>query len=103
MRLSFKKVTSTGSITTKPALYAGFLVGTDSVNDPEITVTDGNGGDEVVPTATYDASALDLKGALEGGHLVYCPNGIYITITCGGTVEVSVRYRDNNLLAGWER
>ncbi len=101
MRLSFKKITSTGSITTKPALFGGFLLGTDSVNDPEITVADGNGGDEISPTATYDASALGLNGAIEG-HLVYCPNGIHVTITCGGTVEVSVRYRDSHLLAGWE-
>jgi len=75
-------------------LLAGFVSGGDSVNDYEMTITDGNGGEEVVPTATYDATALGLNGALLGGHLVDCPNGIYVTITCGGAMEVTIYYKE---------
>jgi hypothetical protein len=90
--LEAKKLTETGYVTEKPALYAGFRIGTDSVNDPEITVSDGEEGEEVEPTATYDASQLGLNGASEGGHVIYCESGIYVTIACEGDVEVSVRF-----------
>lgn len=100
MILEVKTITETGYITESPAFYGGFRLGTDSVNDPEITVANGEGGDhEPEPTATYDASQLGLNGASEGGNVVYCKNGIHVTITCAGTVEVSVRFREAEDLA----
>ena len=93
MKLSFSKVTETTNITTSPSLFGGFTLGTDGINDPTITVTDGASGAEIIPTATYDASALGLNGALLGGHLVDAPNGVTVVISCAGTVEVTTYYK----------
>jgi hypothetical protein len=90
-----KTVTVSGTIITKSAVLLGMQVGTDSANDPTITVYDGinNGGNEIVPTTTYDASALGLNGFV-------CPyskkaySGIYVEITCAGSVEVTIDYKE---------
>ena len=91
-----QKFTSSGSVTALPngSLYCmGFTVGMDGVNDPVVTIYNGadNTGEEIVPTATYDASALNLRGVVKSAG-VKCSAGIYVEITCAGTVEVVVDY-----------
>ena len=97
---SFKKLTATGSVFSGRCRFHGFVLGTDSTNDPTITIEDraGAGGQnagEIIPTCTYDATALGLNGATglppEG---VLCDNGIYVTISVagGGAVEVTIFY-----------
>lgn len=82
------KKTANALIHTGPCVFHGFLLGTDGVNDPSITFYDNvlAAGEEIVPTCTYDASALGLNGAT--GMNIYCENGIYLEIACAGTVEV---------------
>ncbi len=90
-----KTVSASGQVTTKSAVLLGMQIGTDSANDPTVTIYDGtnNTGNEIVPTTTYDASALGLNGFV-------CPyskrayNGIYVEIACAGAVEVTVDYRE---------
>jgi hypothetical protein len=91
VNLSSKK-TATGIVLTGQGVFRGMLLGTDGVNDPVVTIYDGldNSGTEIIPTATYDASALGLNGVIGKG--VYCETGIYVEITCAGTVEVVVEY-----------
>ena len=86
------KKTASALIYTGPAILHGFLIGTDGINDPTITIYDylSAGGQEVVPTTTYDASVLGLNGATGINQL--CAIGIYLEITCSGTVEVNVQY-----------
>jgi hypothetical protein len=92
----FKKVTETGQVVSGPVRFHGFVLGTDGANDPTVTLEDSDGtknSGEIVPTATYDATALGLNGMTGlplGGIL--CNHGVYITITCAGTVEVTVFY-----------
>jgi len=88
-------LTASGIVFSGPVYFGGFLLGTDGVNDPTITIYDGtdNTGLKIVPTNTYDASALGLNGAQEGS-LVKCNSGIYVEIT-GSNVEIAVRYRPN--------
>jgi hypothetical protein len=64
------------------------------VNDPVITVYNGldNSGGEIVPTCTYDASALGLNGVTGIDPGIYCDVGLYIEITCAGAVEVVPHY-----------
>jgi len=93
--LQHKKLSASGVAYTGGCALASMFIGMDGVNDPEITVYDGIDatGSEVVPTATYDASALGLNG-FHGGLLGYdCKAGIYVEITCAGTVEVVVGYK----------
>jgi len=86
------KKTASALIYTGPAILHGFLIGTDGINDPTITIYDylSAGGEEVVPTTTYDASQLGINGATGINQL--CAIGIYLEISCAGTVEVNVQY-----------
>ena len=87
-----KKVTASGLVIAGQAILKGFLIGTDGVNDPTITVFDNtsNSGEEIVPSTAYDASSLGVNGAV--GLNDYCEKGIYVEISCAGAVEVSVKY-----------
>lgn len=87
-------VSSSQSITTDRAVLAGMQLGTDSLNDPTITVYDGadNSGNEIVPTTTYDASALGLNGFV-ASYDKKAYNGIYVEISGAGAVEVSIDWR----------
>ncbi len=85
-----KKVkTDSGIVHSTWSIVFGFLLGCDGVNDPTVTIYNGQSvvaGQEIVPTNTYDASALGLNGAV--GLNIYCPDGVYVTMSCAGTVEV---------------
>ena len=78
---------------TGRCFFQGFLLGTDGTNDPTITVYDNiaSSGREIVPTTTYDASALGLNGAMIAVELE-CNYGIFVDITCAGACEVVVIY-----------
>ena len=87
------KITESGVVYAGPCIFHGFLLGTDGVNDPTITIYDNASaasGQEVVPTQTFDASALGLNGVT--GIYQLCDNGIYIEITCAGAVEIIPQY-----------
>ena len=81
-------------IYTGKGLLFGMLLGTDSANDPTITVYDGitAAGDELVPTAAYESTYKGLNG-FTCAYGKQFDTGLYIEITCGGTVEVSIDYR----------
>jgi len=93
----FKKLTASGQVVTGRYKFFGFTLGTDGANDPEVTIEDkdnatGKTGGEIMPTATYDASALGLNGALLS-EAIDCSFGIYLTISiAAGAVEVTVYY-----------
>jgi len=86
------KFTASGIVHTGQCIFQGFLLGTDGVNDPVITIYNGlsNTGTEIVPTCTYDASAYGLNGCT--GIHQYCDVGLYIEITCAGAVEVVIQH-----------
>ncbi len=88
-------VSSSQIITSNSAVLMGMQVGTDGVNDPTITVYDGvdNSGNEIVPTTTYDASALGISGFV-AAYAKRAYNGIYVEISGTGAVEVTIDYRN---------
>lgn len=88
-----KKITASGLIFTGECVFRGLLIGTDGTNDPTITVYDNtaDSGEEILPTNTYDASALGLNGVVSLD--IHCKNGLYVAITCNGTVEVVPMWR----------
>lgn len=93
-----KKLDASGAAYTGHGLLTHLFIGTDGANDPTVTVYDGTGtgGTEIVPSTTYDATALGLNGFTLTVPLE-CNTGIYVEITCAGAVEVCVGYepRDN--------
>ena len=93
---TFTAVSTTATITSSSAVLAGMQIGTDSANDPTITVYDGtdNTGNEIVPTTTYDASALGLNGFV-ASYKKRAYNGIFVEVSIGaGAVEVTIDYRN---------
>lgn len=78
--------TGSGIITEHPAVCSGFLLGTDSTNDPTIGLWGKDGGKLIIPTCPYDASALGLNGASTEWR--YSKEGLSLNITCAGTVYV---------------
>lgn len=100
---AIKKIllTASGKITEEPGYLHGFLLGTDGSNDPTVTFYDGISpiqGNEIVPTATYDASALGLNGVTlpdSFNRAVPFDDGLYCSITlAAGTAEVMVYYSE---------
>ena len=93
------KKTASGVVIAEPCIFGGFLLGTDGVNDPTVTVYDNTSaasGEELAPTTEYDASVLGLNGAI--GFSVVAKNGIYIEITTAGSCEITVLYHKISLL-----
>ena len=93
----FSKLTASGQVVTGRYKFHGYLIGTDGTNDPTITITDednaaGKNSGEMIPTATYDATALGMNGAILT-EPIDCLYGIYLTISISaGAVEVTVFY-----------
>ena len=78
--------TGSGVIVRGAALCAGYLIGTDSTNDPTIGLWNNSGTRLIIPTATYDASALGLGGASITWR--HCSDGISLVVSCSGTVYI---------------
>ena len=87
-------LTASGIVFTGRGLVYDILIGTGGLQDPTITVYNGlsaTNTKEILPTATYDASAYGLNGYTTNiGSKV--TDGCYITITTAGTCEVIVKW-----------
>ena len=95
LTLHHQRITANTLIFTGHGFLGSLLIGTDGTNDPVVTVYDALSavsGTEIVPTTTYDASALGLNG-LETSYLKECGIGCYVEISNMGTGEVVVGYR----------
>jgi len=83
------KIAASALVKTGYSKLVGVLLSTDTVNDPVITVYDdltNTVGKEVVPTNTYDASAMGLNGAWFGHEgAIECRTGVYVAVANLGT------------------
>ena len=85
------RLTTTATVHSAACFLGRILIGTDGVSDPVVAVyNDTKATDEtkrVIPSVTYDASALGLNGVvLEFAE--YLSNGLHITIANIGSGEV---------------
>lgn len=90
------KVAASGVLLGGPGFLGGVLVATDGTNDPTVTVFDSASdatGTEILPTTTFDASALGLNGYV--GIIDECLKGAYVLIAGAGaaTSEVTGKVR----------
>ena len=87
-------VTASGIIFSGRGLVYDVLIGTDGTNDPIITIYNGlnaTNTKEILPTATYDASALGMNGYTTSlGSKV--TDGCYSAISCVGACEVIIKW-----------
>ena len=84
------KHTASGVVAHGRGVLYNMQIGCDGTNDPTVTIYDGESttnAKEIVPTCTYDASALGMNGytAIVGKKWI---RGLYVEITCAGAVEV---------------
>lgn len=89
------KLSATGQAYTGKCILHGYIIGTDGTNNPTITIYDGTStsGEEIIPTAEYDAAALGVNGVvLSENASIECKTGIYVSITTSGTCEVVAIY-----------
>lgn len=96
-KLSFSSDT-TQMVVAAPCTFYGFALGMDGSADVQITVFDSKtttttGMEEIVPTNTYDASALGLNGC-SFPQGISCNYGIAVTAASAawGACEVTVYY-----------
>ena len=91
------RVITSGSVHTAPCFLARVLIGTDNINNPTVVIYNeaDNSKTEskrVLPSVSYDASALGLNGVVFE-FMEFLDEGLYVDITCGGTCEVIVSSR----------
>lgn len=89
------RITTTTTIHSAACFLGRILIGTDGVSNPTVAVynnTSATDATRIIPSVTYDASALGLNGVvLEFAE--YLSTGLHITISCSGTCEVIVSSR----------
>lgn len=94
-------VESTLIYTGKGFLFS-ILIGTDTINDPVVAVYDDTDGDtagnRIIPSNTYDASALGINGVVLKFAKKFS-TGLYVSITNIGNGDVIVDYRTLNSMS----
>lgn len=90
------RLTASALVYTGKGILTHLLIGMDGTNDPVISVHDALDGDtatnEIIPEATYDASALGMGGLALGIPLEFT-TGLYVKIGSLGTGRVVVGWR----------
>lgn len=95
LQLSFTSGTDVQVARAGPSFFYGFLIGMDAANDPTITIYDVGtstvaGSSAVVPSNSYDASALNLNG-FTSPMRIHCSNGIAVECVLGaGACDVVI-------------
>jgi hypothetical protein len=87
------EMTTSGQVSVSRANLLGVLLGTDGINNVRFSCHNGvaNTDQKVVPSSTYDATALGLNGVMFT-FLVHCPAGIYFSEESGSNYECIVYY-----------
>jgi hypothetical protein len=100
IKKTVKRLTASGAVTANPCYVFDIFIGTDGVNDPTVGVYNAaNAADatkRILPSISYDASALGLNGFAGGAHAIDCTTSCYVDITCAGSCEIIVMYRDKS-------
>jgi len=91
-----KRIIESTLIYTGSVFLFSLLIGTDTLNDPVISVHNAVNGDtaanEVVPSSTYDASLLGINGFIL--HFAkHLDTALYVKIASIGSGSVVADYR----------
>jgi hypothetical protein len=93
-------IVSTQIHTGKGYLYS-LLIGVDTINNPVVAVYDDVGGataaNQIVPSTTYDATALGLNGVVLKFAKEFV-TGLYISIATIGSGSVVADWRSQGQL-----
>ena len=89
--------TASAAITTTSGYLHGIMLATDGTNSVTISVYDNASaasGTTLIPTQVVTTSAANRSTAINISPAVIFYNGIYVEITCSGTVGYTVYYRN---------
>lgn len=95
------RATESTLIHTGPGFLFSMLIGTDTINDPVVSIHDALNGDtaanEIIPSNTYDASVLGINGLVL--HFAkHFSTGLYVKIANMGSGSVIADYRPQGVL-----
>ena len=87
--------TESALIHTGGTMFSGILVATDGTNAVTLDVYDGTttGGTKIIPQIVIPTSSSNRSFALSIDPGVLVRSGIYVAVTCSGTVGYTVYYK----------
>ncbi len=91
------RLTATTQVHDGEGFIFSMLIGSDTVNDPVVAIHDCATGDQaagnqIVPSATYDASILGINGVVFKISKQFT-SGLYVAIANIGTGSVVIDWR----------
>ncbi len=92
--VNYSTKTSSALVTTGKGLYHGIKVNTDGTNAATVVVYDNTSaaGTAIDPSTVYvTSSSMRVQASGSNPPRPYF-NGLYISITCSGTVSVTVEF-----------
>jgi len=100
------RITASTVIHTGPCFLMKIVIGTDGTNDPVVAAyneadNSATAAKEILPSITYDASALGINGVVYQ-YAEYLDTGLYIAIANLGTGSVVVSTRTKSSLHGFK-
>lgn len=92
--VEYSTKTASGLVTTGSGMYHGIKVNTDGTNAATIVIYDNTAasGTAIDPSTVYVTSSTIRAQASGSSPPRRYYNGLYISITCSGTVSVTVEY-----------
>ena len=93
--MSPTRIVTTTTIHSAACYLASILVGTDGVSDPVVAVYNNTSAVDttrIIPSVTYDASALGLNGVVME-FLTKCTTGLHVVVSNLGSGEVIINSR----------
>jgi hypothetical protein len=87
--------TADALIATGPGNFDGIVVVTDGTNPVTVTIYDSTAasGKQLIPTSVITTSAVDRIRAIGYTTPVRFNTGLYVDITCAGTVKYTVTWK----------
>jgi len=97
-----KRIVASTVIHTEPCFLMKIVIGTDGSNDPVVAAyneatNSATAAAMILPSITYDASALGINGAIYQ-FAEYLDTGLYVAIANLGTGSVIVSTRTKSAL-----
>ena len=91
-------VTKTGSacILNGKGLFYGILLTTDATNAVTLDIYDSTtaSGTKIIPTSTITTNSADRLRSISFALPLHVSNGIYVNVTCSGTVAYMVYFEE---------
>jgi len=88
--------TASACILESKGLFYGILLTTDATNAVTLDIYDSTtaSGTKIIPTSTITTNSADRLRSLSFALPLHVSNGIYVNVTCSGTVTYMVYFEE---------